>query len=88
MSEAASPLQPLADISPAEVRYLLGDKTDTISYWRMSPFLRQQSAMPRIIIIEVMTASTTAIISMLIPSLANTDTISVRNSQPGLTNIW
>ena len=87
MSEAASPRHPLADMSPALVRYLLGDKTDTISYWRMSPFLRQHRAMPRIIMIEVMTANTTAIISMLIPSLANTETISVRSSQPGLTNI-
>ena len=87
MSEAASPLQPLADISPAEVRYLLGDKTETISYCLMSPFLLQQRAIPRIIMIEVMMASTTAIINMLIPSLANTDTISVRSSHPGLTNI-
>ena len=82
MSEAASPLQPLELSRPAEARYLLGERTDTISYCR--PFLLQHRAMANMSMMEVMTASTTAIITMLRPSLLKV-TISVLTSQLGLT---
>ena len=85
MSEAASPLQPLELSRPAEARYLLGERTDTSSYCR--PFLLQHSAMASISMMEVITASTTAIITMLRPSLVKV-TISVLTSQAGLTKTW
>ena len=85
MSEAASPLQPLEVRRPAEARYLLGERTDTSSY--CLPFLLQHSAMANISMMEVMTASTTAIITMLRPSLVKV-TSSVLTSQAGLTKTW
>ena len=85
MSEAASPLQPLELSRPAEARYLLGERTDTISYCR--PFLLQHRAMANMSMMEVMTASTTAIITMLRPSLVKV-TSSVLTSQAGLTKTW
>ena len=85
MSEAGSPLQPLAEMRPAEARYLLGERTDTSSYCR--PFLLQHRARANIIMMEVITASTTAIITMLRPSLVKV-TSSVLTSQAGLTKTW
>ena len=85
MSEAVSPLQPLELRRPAEARYLLGERTETSSYCR--PFLRQHSAVAKMSIMEVMTANTTAIITMLRPSLVKV-TSSVLTSQAGLTKTW
>ena len=85
MSEAVSPLQPLEVMRPADARYLLGERTDTSSYCR--PFLLQQRARANMSMMEVMTASTTAIITMLRPSLVKV-TISVLTSQAGLTKTW
>ena len=85
MSEAVSPLQPREVMRPAEARYLLGERTDTSSYCR--PFLLQQSARANMSMMEVMTASTTAIMTMLRPSLLKV-TISVLTSQAGLTKTW
>ena len=85
MSEAVSPLQPLEEMRPAEARYLLGERTETISY--CLPFLLQHRAMANMSKMEVMTAMTTAIITMLRLSLVKV-TISVLTSQLGLTKTW